>query len=67
MKFLKWLLFGFILLLLVVFVGAQFLINRPFVREKIVNAIGSSIHRDVSLEGMSLSFFPSISINLKDL
>ena len=66
MKILKWLLLGLVLLLVVLFFAAQIIINKPFVREKIVSTISSQINRDVSLAGMSVSFFPSISVNLKD-
>lgn len=49
------------------FVGAQVLINRPFVHEKITKILSDRLQREITLSGMSVSFFPSIGINLKGL
>ncbi|MBI1871022.1 MAG: AsmA family protein [Chlamydiae bacterium] len=66
MKTLMQILVGMIVLFSILFVTAQIVINRPFFCEKITHALSEKLHRQVSLEGLSLSVFPSIGLHLKE-
>lgn len=66
MKIIIRIVFGLALLFIVLLIGVQIAVNRPFFREKITKIASEKLHREVTLGGMSLSFFPSIGLNLKE-
>ncbi len=57
----------FVILLAGLFFVAQFMVNRPFVREKVTTILSEKLGRKISLSGLSVSVVPSIGLNLKDL